>query len=494
MSTNLNIPTFAVVGQPNAGKSTVVATLAQRPDVTISVDPGGTIERKEIIARCDCTNAVAFIDTPGFQNTKKVVEWLRRHHSESDNPAEAFLAESEHWKKFPHDCEIMAALSAGSVALYVVDTDNHKEPDNDREAEILRLINVPRLGLLNPRRGKGEYDGEWKPLLQRELNNQYMPFNPFTARLKQRTELLERCRMLLHNLGLNVDQAIETLKGHDATRIAQTAQEIVSILRESVNFKHQETYSASDKMEDVEKRAGDVVKNKVREVESDFQKWIREKFSHSTDPWANADQLKHDIFDYEKTWKLLGWTKAKIIAAGALAGALGEWTTLGGPTYGGVGAIVGGLSAWLLGRYAVDVKNPMKPRNYLTEGTRKLLGIKSTTLGERYLEATMSLPTADVLLQRLEIYALHASQWPHGRKGDNTSKKVSQIKKPEGLKIPNIGYELCKGWRDGTKEKDVGDSSIVVSAKTQVLEDTLKVQIHDYLTKGEVELPDVLSD
>ena len=57
-------PTFAIVGEVNHGKSSVVSTLSENDQVRISAMPGETVQCQ----RFELRDLFVFYDTPGFQN------------------------------------------------------------------------------------------------------------------------------------------------------------------------------------------------------------------------------------------------------------------------------------------------------------------------------------------------------------------------------------------------------------------------------------------
>ncbi|MCZ6888726.1 MAG: 50S ribosome-binding GTPase, partial [Gammaproteobacteria bacterium] len=61
------IPRIAVVGHPNKGKSSIVATLAEDDGVGISHFPGTTTKARAFPLRVDTEVLYELIDTPGFQ-------------------------------------------------------------------------------------------------------------------------------------------------------------------------------------------------------------------------------------------------------------------------------------------------------------------------------------------------------------------------------------------------------------------------------------------
>ena len=82
------IPTFAVVGHPNKGKSSIVATLAEDDHVAIGVAPGTTREAHRYAFEIDGETQYVLVDTPGFQRPRAVLDWLEAHAtSASERPA-----------------------------------------------------------------------------------------------------------------------------------------------------------------------------------------------------------------------------------------------------------------------------------------------------------------------------------------------------------------------------------------------------------------------
>ncbi|MDQ7050990.1 MAG: GTPase domain-containing protein [Enterobacterales bacterium] len=68
---------FAVVGHPNKGKSSIVSTLAKNDNVAISRRSGTTTHSHYF--KIDTGNAgFELIDTPGFQRPQKVLQWLKQ--------------------------------------------------------------------------------------------------------------------------------------------------------------------------------------------------------------------------------------------------------------------------------------------------------------------------------------------------------------------------------------------------------------------------------
>ena len=79
-----NSPVFAVVGHPNKGKSSVVATLSQNDAIAIALEPGTTRKRQAYPLSVDDNILYTLVDTPGFQRPRRVLEWLEAHSLSAD--------------------------------------------------------------------------------------------------------------------------------------------------------------------------------------------------------------------------------------------------------------------------------------------------------------------------------------------------------------------------------------------------------------------------
>ena len=67
------LPRFAVVGQPNKGKSSIVATLAEDDTVAIAPLPRTTRRASAHVLSLDGVPLYELVDTPGFQRAAAVL-------------------------------------------------------------------------------------------------------------------------------------------------------------------------------------------------------------------------------------------------------------------------------------------------------------------------------------------------------------------------------------------------------------------------------------
>src|SRR5688572_32848247 len=75
----MSVPRFAIVGHPNKGKSSIVATLAEDDAIAISSHPGTTTHARAYPMRVDGEVLYELVDTPGFQRARETLAWLEAH-------------------------------------------------------------------------------------------------------------------------------------------------------------------------------------------------------------------------------------------------------------------------------------------------------------------------------------------------------------------------------------------------------------------------------
>ncbi len=164
-------PVLAVVGHPNKGKSSLVATLAEDDSVAISATPGTTLRARAYPLRVDGELLYTLVDTPGFQRARRVLAWLEERATETqataaDRPrlVAEFVAEPGHAERFPDEVALLRPLVEGAGILYVVDGGVPYGPEYEAEMEILRWTGRPSLAVINPI-GRRDHVDEWTAAL-----------------------------------------------------------------------------------------------------------------------------------------------------------------------------------------------------------------------------------------------------------------------------------------------------------------------------------------
>src|SRR5690606_37116271 len=120
----MNVPRFAIVGHPNKGKSSIVATLAEDETVAIAPEPGTTTRARVYPFRLDGETLYELVDTPGFQRAREALAWLEAHDRGAGARADVvreFVAAHEQDPRFRDECELLRPIMDGAGILYVVD-------------------------------------------------------------------------------------------------------------------------------------------------------------------------------------------------------------------------------------------------------------------------------------------------------------------------------------------------------------------------------------
>ncbi len=408
------IPQFVIAGQPNEGKTTVIATLTEDDGARRGHMPGTTRELKRYAVSVDGIPRLTLFDTPGFENPGELFEWFDEHASRHDNPAAAFLSDSGHLRDYPFDCEILKPIAEGAAVIHVIDPSRSPLRDDEFEIEIFRLCGVPRVGLLNHRSGSARRLDDWLPLLRRGMNT-WREFDACQAVFRDRVDLLDALAIAVPEWQLQVGGVIEALENDWRMRLASRAAAMVEALRRVVSIRVFEPCDedAAD-VHDAKQRAAEALRKKIRRIESGFRQETRGVFHHSQDHWRPGDELEFDLFD-ERVWRIFGFSKRQVVIASVVAGAGTAALidiALGGATLGLVsllGGAAGGSLAFFTADKAVDVRLPGVRIGPFSLPRRKLGG-RSVMAG---VQRRSMFPS--VLLDRMFAYVAAAARWAHGR-------------------------------------------------------------------------------
>jgi Domain of unknown function (DUF3482)/50S ribosome-binding GTPase len=413
------IPTFAFVGQPNEGKTTVMATLAEDDRAAIGPVPGTTRTSRDYPVVVGGETIAVFYDTPGFEQAAATLEWFRRH-AESPTALSDALAEFESREGFHAEREIFRPLAEGAAALYVADASRPVREVDRQEIEILRLAGVRRIGVLNSKESDDRYRDEWRRVMARDFNHVH-EFNGHTASFRDRMRLLEAARAVLPEWGAAMDRCVRVLREDWENRLREVSAAFVGELKELMALRKRATLADSDADPAATTTARETLMDAVRHREKDLRRRLRGVFRHSGEHWELGELLEGDLFS-EEVWRLLGLKRWQLAAAGALVGAIlgglvdahTAFTSLGVAAM--LGSVAGGVTAWLSAGRAVDVNIPG-----LRLGGLRLPGGR---LGGRQVEASISaqsnLPW--IVLDRAWLYVDLCTRWAHGKREDALAK------------------------------------------------------------------------
>ena len=376
-------PVFAVVGHPNKGKSSIVATLAQDDTVAISAQ-SGTTQVSEALTLVQGDARYSLIDTPGFQRPTAVLAWLKAHAETAEqrqSAVSAFVEDAACRRKYPDEVELLTPIVDGAAILYVVDGSRPYGSEYEIEMEILRWTGQPSMALINPIENENHIDSWTRALAQ--YFKVVKVFNPLKADFEKQLAILETFSHLKEAWAPALTALISSARENRAHQQTQSIALLASLLTALCGYQISQKVLKKEQAfvlkPAIEKQYFTAIKNMEFEAQENLKRIYayRKLDSHIADL-----TFDDDLFDTEQ-WIVWGLNQKQLTiaatVAGATAGALvdaglaGQSFMLG--TIGG-GLIAGG-SAWFGADKIADVtikglpisgfevrQGPIKNRNF----------------------------------------------------------------------------------------------------------------------------------
>lgn len=360
----MSAPVFAVVGHPNKGKSSIVATLAQDDSVQISPIPGTTVKCRHFPMKVDGEVQYILVDTPGFQRARQALAWMRARAStaaERVTVVRQFVETHQKSDRFPDECELLKPLINGAGILYVIDGSRPYGEEYEAEMEILRWTGQPSIALINMI-SNDSYVAEWTAALEQYFKIVRV-FNAVAAEFQKRLELLKAFGQLREEWQAPLARAVATLEEDRRARQKRGSLAIAEMLAEMITLTVTKRISRD---EDPTAREADLAKEyrtKLRRREQQGRRQIERIYDYEDlqRQETEIEVIEQDLFSLE-SWNMWGLKKNQLIATGALSGAaLGSGFDLavGGASLllgAAIGSVVGGTSAWFSYKRIAEVK------------------------------------------------------------------------------------------------------------------------------------------
>lgn len=351
-------PVFAVIGHPNEGKSSVVATLVENDAIRISSTPGETMTATSYPVTIDGVTVVTFVDTPGFQNPVHTVGWMRTY-SGPGNVVQAFIDTFGRDEGMRHECELLQPIMNGAGIIYVVDASRPVRRVDLAEMDIVRMTGRPRMAILNCKTDEEEFLDEWKDALRQNFNI-VRRFDALRATFAERMRLIESLRALEQDWEPALNRVVDAFSRDWKRRNGECAALVCDFLEQSLSLIEVGNLGHDDP-EAVRHRLVQQYEKRLHQAEKDLHDRVCRLFRHDIRTFSlpQRSALRDDLFS-ENTWSVFGLSRHKLVAAAVAAGgtagvtldmvtlghSLGLFTALGGL----VGGAVGGAAALMQGR------------------------------------------------------------------------------------------------------------------------------------------------
>ncbi|MBW0148174.1 GTPase/DUF3482 domain-containing protein [Marinobacter arenosus] len=345
-------PVFAVVGHPNKGKSSVVATLSQNDAIAIALEPGTTRQRQAYPLSVDGRTLYTLVDTPGFQRPRRVLEWLHAHSVSASDHAEtvqAFVTQHQGDGRFTDECELLTPLIQGAGIIYVVDGSVPYSAEHEAEMTILRWTGRPSLALINSI-GSDDHSDTWQAALG-QFFQVVRKFDAVRAPFEQHLSLLRAFGQLEPAWEEPLAQATEFLSQQRRKRRQQSAALIARALEDMMGYREKRTLTLDQAAATSDADLAGQLRQRwyrhQRKREQTLRIDIEHLYQHQRIQRQEAElqwHSDHDLFseDSRKHWAVgKRYLATAGFGAGAVSGAGIDALTLGHSL--GAGALVGGL-------------------------------------------------------------------------------------------------------------------------------------------------------
>jgi hypothetical protein len=366
------IPTFAVVGRVNMGKSAVIATLLEIDAdevIRISPTPGETTRCQSHAVAFGKREWLRFIDTPGFSRPVEAMHLIQQLHGPG-TPDTATLRKflALPGNDFSDEQRLLTPLLDGAGILYIVDPGRRLNDDFRAEMEILRWTGRPRLAVLNRHApATGPDEAAWLTCLGATFNL-VRTFDAHRARYGERLRLLRAIAEVDERWRATLGQVIQLIEAEWHERRAQAADLVLDFLQQALTLREQRTLSVRDAQLDERRRRveADLARQyyqSLARLERDcFQRLLKIHRHHLLKPGIRDEPLQGLDLESAETWKKWGLSRAQLTLAGALtggaAGAVIDLAT-GGISHGVftvAGALGTGAAAWAKGGNLPDLR------------------------------------------------------------------------------------------------------------------------------------------
>lgn len=345
-------PVFAVVGHPNKGKSSIVATLARDDSVAISPESGTTRLTNKFDVKVGDKH-YTLVDTPGFQRPTRVLEWLQRHAATAEKRQAAvqkFVTDENCKNNFPDEVELLTPIVNGAAILYVVDGSRPYGAEYEAEMEILRWTGQASMALINPIESEAHVQS-WQQAL-----GQYFKvvrvFNAMQADFEKQNSVLEAFSTIKQEWQGAIVDLIDEYQKIVEHQQAESVRLLVELLSKLCSYQLSQKVLSKSQAKTLESTLERQFFSDMRNIESQLHDRLKKLYHyHHLQSEICELPLDDNLFDTEK-WFLWGLNRKQLTVAASMAGAAtgavidlglaGSSLMLGAAG----GGLIAGVSAW----------------------------------------------------------------------------------------------------------------------------------------------------
>jgi len=428
------VPEFAIIGHPNEGKSSVVSTLAEDDTVAISSTPGETVVCQILPVIIEGQEVIRFIDTPGFQNPRATLAWMKNYSGPDELLLRSFIDTHCNNPDFKDECELLSPVEKGAGIIFVVDGSRPVRQSDRIEMEILRMTGRPRMSIVNCKGDEPIHLNQWQNEFRKHFNS-IRQFNAHKATWSERIDLLESLKGVDQEWQPALTKVIEAFKKEWRHRNTLTAAMTVEMLEHILTFTITGNTGEDKPFTDVKNKLEEKFRHKIEAMERLTHEKIRKLYRHNIFKCElPSNSILHEALFSTKSWQFLGLSPKEVaFAAGMAGGAAGAVVDViaAGITFGvfaAIGGIVGAGSALLSGRRITDIT---------FKGVR--LGRDQVRIGP-----LCNLQLVYIVIDRIVIFHDSIINWAHARRkvSESLNRDISA----------NLKKGVTANWDDSSKK------------------------------------------
>lgn len=310
---NQNILRIAVTGNPNQGKTSLVANLAYDDSLKISNKSGET--QKSAISSLVIDNEIIYelFDTPGFNNAEDIRDFIQESSDKNIiTILNKCIEDKKNDKRFALDLEILEVLIESDIILYIVD-DSEYSPASKPSLDIIKSISKPSFLIFNNKKDKHKNDS-WSDVvneyflssynynvLTSDINDKVNIFNLFKDYITNK-EILDRLEIAINKQNDEYDENVYS-------SFYYLGESLYEIMNYSKTYKNSiiKAFDENDFEKDINK---DILK-----IENEFYKNILAVWGFN----GIRDNIERNSFDKKiiKNSSIFGLNKLSIFSFGA---------------------------------------------------------------------------------------------------------------------------------------------------------------------------------
>lgn len=314
-------PAFAVVGHPNKGKSSIVATLARDDGVAIS-EQSGTTRVNESFRVSVGRASYMLIDTPGFQRPTAVLQWLERHADNAGQRQEAvnkFIADEQCQQLYPDEVQLLSPIMEGAAILYVVDGSRPYGSEYETEMEILRWTGQSSMALINPIENERHID-DWEKALSQYFKVVKV-FNAMQADFEKQLAILETFSHLKDQWKSSLTPLISEFRSNRMQQKEKSADILATLLTDLCSFQVSRQVLDLAQAKALQSTLEQFYMKEMKRLENKAQLELKQLYQYQNLESSIYElPFDNDLFDTEK-WIVWGLNRKQLTAAAAMAGA-----------------------------------------------------------------------------------------------------------------------------------------------------------------------------